>query len=101
MKSNIKAHASIKLHASISKVWDALTKPEIIKKYFFGTDSITDWKPGSPIRFKGEWKGQPESHAVAQGLLDQAAVRERVIHLRSVDSEKGSIDQSLPVRARR
>lgn len=58
MKSNITGHASINVHASVSKVWDALTKPEIIKKYFFGTDTITDWKPGHPIRFKGEWQGK-------------------------------------------
>jgi len=58
MKNKIKAHASINIHAPVSKVWNALTKPEIIKQYFFGTDTITDWKPGSPIKFKGEWQGK-------------------------------------------
>ena len=58
MKSTIKAHAGIKIHATISKVWEALTDPEIIKKYFFGTNTITDWKVGSPIKFKGEWQGK-------------------------------------------
>src|SRR5437763_593296 len=58
MKSNIEGHASINIHSSISNVWDALTKPEIIKQYFFGTNTITDWKAGSPIKFKGEWQGK-------------------------------------------
>jgi uncharacterized protein YndB with AHSA1/START domain len=58
MKSNIKGQAGINIHASISNVWDALTKPEIIKQYFFGTNTITDWKSGSPIKFKGEWQGK-------------------------------------------
>ena len=58
MKSNIKAQVSINIHASISNVWEALTKPEIIKQYFFGTNTITDWKVGSPIKFKGEWEGK-------------------------------------------
>jgi uncharacterized protein YndB with AHSA1/START domain len=40
-------------------VWDALTKPELIKQYLFGTDVTTDWKVGSPITYKGEWKGKP------------------------------------------
>lgn len=58
MKSNIKAQVSVNIHASISNVWEALTKPEIIKQYFFGTNTITDWKVGSPIKFKGEWEGK-------------------------------------------
>jgi uncharacterized protein YndB with AHSA1/START domain len=58
MKSDIKAQASINFHASIEQVWEALTNPEIIKQYFFGTNTITDWKVGSPIKFKGEWEGK-------------------------------------------
>jgi len=58
MKSNIKAQVSIDIHATIPNVWEALTKPEIIKQYFFGTNTITDWKVGSPIKFKGEWEGK-------------------------------------------
>jgi uncharacterized protein YndB with AHSA1/START domain len=58
MKSNITGKASIKINAPISRVWEALTKPEIIKQYFFGTDTTTDWKPGSPIKFTGEWEGK-------------------------------------------
>jgi uncharacterized protein YndB with AHSA1/START domain len=49
---------SISINASRSKVWDALTKPELIKKYFFGTECITDWKKGSPILYKGIWEGK-------------------------------------------
>jgi uncharacterized protein YndB with AHSA1/START domain len=58
MKSDIKAEISINIQAPVAKVWDALTKPEIIKQYFFGTDTITDWKVGGPIKFKGEWEGK-------------------------------------------
>jgi uncharacterized protein YndB with AHSA1/START domain len=58
MKSNIKAEADIHIQATINEVWDALTRPEIISKYFFGTNTITDWKVGSPIRFTGEWEGK-------------------------------------------
>ena len=58
MKTNIKARVDMIIKAPVSTVWEALTKPEIIKKYFFGTDTDTDWKPGSPVRFSGEWKGR-------------------------------------------
>ncbi|MEO8414797.1 MAG: SRPBCC family protein [Ginsengibacter sp.] len=58
MKNKIKGHAGISIHASISNIWAALTNPEIIKQYFFGTNTITDWKAGSTIKFKGEWEGK-------------------------------------------
>ncbi len=58
MKSDITGTASIHLDAPVSKVWEALTTPELIKEYFFGTNTITDWKVGSPIIFKGEWQGK-------------------------------------------
>jgi len=58
MKTNIKARVDVIIKAPVSSVWEAVTKPEIIKKYFFGTDTHTDWHPGSPIRFTGEWKGK-------------------------------------------
>ncbi|MES2431881.1 MAG: SRPBCC family protein [Bacteroidota bacterium] len=58
MKSNITGQASIIINAPTSKVWEALTTPELIKEYFFGTDAISDWKEGSPLIFKGIWQGK-------------------------------------------
>ena len=50
--------ASTIINTSTSKVWDALTKPELIKQYMFGTEVITDWQVGSPITYKGIWDGK-------------------------------------------
>jgi uncharacterized protein YndB with AHSA1/START domain len=58
MKYNHSAQVSVVIHAPKEAVWDALTKPEIIKKYFFGTNTITDWVPGHMIVFEGEWQGK-------------------------------------------
>lgn len=55
---NYSASTSIVTSASQEKVWDALTKPEIVKQYFFGTDMVTDWVAGSPIFFRGQWEGK-------------------------------------------
>lgn len=52
------AKQSITIAAPRSKVWDALTKPELVKQYFFGTNVESNWKKGSPIRFTGEWEGK-------------------------------------------
>ena len=59
MNENRIAKATILINAPVSKVWDALTKPELIKAYLFGTDVTTDWKVGSPITYRGVWEGKP------------------------------------------
>jgi uncharacterized protein YndB with AHSA1/START domain len=58
MKNNITGKAEVTIDASPEEVWDALTNPEQIRKYFFGTTAESDWKKGSPIYFKGEWEGK-------------------------------------------
>lgn len=52
------AKAATTIHAPISKVWQALVNPEIIKQYLFNTEVISDWQVGSPITYKGEWEGK-------------------------------------------
>ncbi|MFZ5971898.1 MAG: SRPBCC family protein [Bacteroidota bacterium] len=49
---------SFSIAASKEKVWHALTEPEQIKRYFFGTDTVTDWQVGSPVFFRGVWDGK-------------------------------------------
>lgn len=58
IKHDIVGKAEICIDTTIEKVWEALTDPALIKQYFFGTNTKTDWKPGSPITFSGEWKGK-------------------------------------------
>lgn len=43
----------ITIDAEPGKVWDALTNPELTKRYFFNCKVFSDWKPGSSITFKG------------------------------------------------
>jgi uncharacterized protein YndB with AHSA1/START domain len=53
------AKASINIQAPASKVWEALTRPDLIKQYLFGTQVVTDWQVGSPITYQGVWQGKP------------------------------------------
>jgi uncharacterized protein YndB with AHSA1/START domain len=46
------------IRAPRSKVWRALTDPDEIEKYMFGSRVETDWKPGSRITWKGEYEGK-------------------------------------------
>ena len=58
MNSQFTARAMTTINAPVSKVWQALVNPELIKQYLFNTDVISDWKVGSPITYKGEWQGK-------------------------------------------
>ncbi len=53
------AKAQANINASSDIVWDALTNPDTVKKYMFGTTISSEWKKGSPITWKGEWNGKP------------------------------------------
>jgi uncharacterized protein YndB with AHSA1/START domain len=52
------ATARCEIDAPTEKVWRALTDPQLIKKYMFGSEVRTDWKPGSPITWQGEFEGR-------------------------------------------
>ncbi len=52
------AAAAVTIDAPTAKVWDALTNPEVIKQYMFGTNVVSDWQEGSPIIWQGEWQGR-------------------------------------------
>lgn len=50
---------TININAPTSKVWDTLTKPELMKKWLSETEItiITDWKVGNPIVIRGNLHG--------------------------------------------
>jgi uncharacterized protein YndB with AHSA1/START domain len=72
MKINLIAEQSIIINASASKVWDALINPVKIKQYLFGTETISDWKIGSPIKYRGEWQGKKyEDKGIIRNIIPE------------------------------
>ncbi|MEO8581180.1 MAG: SRPBCC domain-containing protein [Patescibacteria group bacterium] len=57
MTNNLISKSTVTIKAPVSRVWAALTDPEMIKEYLFGTEVVSDWQVGSSITYKGEWKG--------------------------------------------
>jgi uncharacterized protein YndB with AHSA1/START domain len=58
MNENLTAKTQVTIDAPPAKVWDALTKPELVKKYMMGADVKSDWKVGSSLTYTGEYKGK-------------------------------------------
>jgi uncharacterized protein YndB with AHSA1/START domain len=51
------ARATVTITAHPRDVWAALVDPAAIRQYMFGTTVESDWRPGGPIVWKGEWQG--------------------------------------------
>jgi len=47
--------STIKINAPIEKVWDTITKAELVKLWQYGSDLLTTWEIGSDIKFRTEW----------------------------------------------
>src|SRR5215467_4440249 len=58
MTEPIMVRVTTTIDAPAANVWNALIDPAAIKQYLFGTTVHTDWKPGSAIRWTGEWQGR-------------------------------------------
>jgi uncharacterized protein YndB with AHSA1/START domain len=52
------AKAETNIQAPAAQVWNALVDPELIKRYMFDTDVVSQWTIGSPIVWKGKWQGK-------------------------------------------
>jgi uncharacterized protein YndB with AHSA1/START domain len=49
--------STVKIVAPARKVWLALTVPEWVKQWQYGSDLLTTWEVGTPIIFRNEWAG--------------------------------------------
>jgi uncharacterized protein YndB with AHSA1/START domain len=56
-KKELTLKKTISMKAPTAKVWETLTNPGLIKQWLYGTNTISDWKVGSPILFTGNWQG--------------------------------------------
>ena len=77
MKKPLIIENSIDINAPASKVWDALVNPEQTKKYMFGCETVSEWKVGAPLLWKGMYEGK-EMIFVKGDILDIVPLRRLV-----------------------
>jgi len=66
----------VKILAPAGKVWRALTIPDLVKQWQYGSDLLTTWEPGTPIVFRNEWNGQIfEQKGTVLEFLPEARVK--------------------------
>lgn len=76
MTEELTAISSVDLQAPASAVWSALTDPEKIRQYLFGTQTVCDWQVGSSITYSGEWQGKPYED---KGVILESVPGERLV----------------------
>ncbi len=52
MRKELVVKKSIKINADTSSVWEAITNPELTKKYMYNSEVISDWKKGNSILWR-------------------------------------------------
>ncbi len=77
MNDNLLATATVRVAASPDDVWQAITDPELIARYYFGTRAESDWRPGSPITWSGEYDGTKYHD---HGTILEAVPGDRLVH---------------------
>lgn len=69
MKNSLFVMNTISINAPASRVWDALVNPEKTKQYMFGCETVSDWKKGSSLLWRGSYEGK-EMVFVKGDILD-------------------------------
>jgi|GEM_PF-3009764 len=58
METTFNPDVTIRIHAPRDKVWEAITRPDIIKRYLNVDNLKADWRKGSAVMYAGEVDGK-------------------------------------------
>jgi len=84
---NTRHEASVDVQATPEQAWDALTNPEKTRGYYYGTDILSDWQPGS------RWTSESGDELYLEGeLLEVDAPRRIVQTFHIVNEEPAASD---------
>src|SRR6188768_684564 len=51
------SESTVVIRAPAKKVWPALTRPDLVRQWQYGSDLLTTWEVGTPVVFRNEWNG--------------------------------------------
>ena len=68
---------SIWIDAPVETVWNAVTSPALIKKWFFGVDTDAEWRVGGRLVHRGTYQGKPY---VDSGEILELAPPRHLVH---------------------
>jgi uncharacterized protein YndB with AHSA1/START domain len=72
-------HFSLYITATPERVWHALTDPAMTRRFYFGLAVESDWRPGSPIVYRGTAANCPVAVLLAGEIVHVEPGR-RLVH---------------------
>ncbi len=72
MGSKLSASASVIMNVGVARVWEVMTNPKIMKEYFEGAVTKTNWQVGSEIITDYKWDGIK--------YRDRGVIQENIFH---------------------
>lgn len=69
MKPKMEVRNTIKIKASLARVWQTITDPTLTPRYMFGCAAVSTWQPGSPLLWEGNYEGQ--TMVFVKGLVEE------------------------------
>lgn len=92
MNDNMRHETEIEIHATPDLIWDALTDPKKTRAYYYGTDILSDWQPGS------RWTSEDGDELYLEGELIEVDPPRRIVQtLHVVNEEPAASDASSRV----
>jgi len=74
--SELVIRKQIEIDAPVSTVWKVLTDNEFIPQYMFNCVTETDWRPGSPLL----WKGAADGKLYVKGKIVAIDAPQRLVY---------------------
>jgi len=89
MSKSLIVKNSIVIHAPAARVWDALVNPSKTKKYMFGCETVSDWKAGSELLWRGSYEGK--DMVFVKGKIVEI-IPEKFLSYTTIDPNSGIAD---------
>src|SRR6185295_12287893 len=77
------------IDSPVSRVWDAITNPDQIRRYYFGTEARSNWREGGMIFYRGTWEGNRYED---KGIIEEL-IPERRLTINHWSSRTGKPDR--------
>ena len=78
MQNPLLVKSEILINATAEKVWDVLINPAQTKKYMFGCETVSDWKVGSELLWRGEWEGK--AMIFVKGIIEAIEPNKKLVY---------------------
>jgi uncharacterized protein YndB with AHSA1/START domain len=91
MKEPLIVRNEILIKSTSARIWNALINPEQTKKYMFGCETVSDWKKGSELLWKGNYNGQ--EMIFVKGTIKEI-VSEKYLSYTTIDAHSSIDDVS-------